>query len=153
MKRLCLAFVLLILAATPAFAFSADEPLDDPAKESRVRELARELRCVVCQNQSIFDSNADLARDLRLLVRERIAAGDTNAEAKQYVVDRYGDFVLLKPPFKATTYALWFGPLVIFVLGVAAVFFYHRRRRADAEAASLSAEERRRLDKLLLDDS
>ena len=153
MKRLCLALLLLVMAAAPAFSFSADDPLDDPAQEARVRELARELRCVVCQNQSIFDSNADLARDLRLLVRERIAAGDTDAEAKQYIVDRYGDFVLLKPPFKATTYVLWFGPLVIFILGAAAVFFYHRRRRADAEAASLSAEERRRLDKLLLDDS
>ncbi|MBL29018.1 MAG: cytochrome C biogenesis protein CcmH [Rhodospirillaceae bacterium] len=152
MKRLCLAF-LLILSAAPAFAFTADDPMDDPAQEARARELARELRCVVCQNQSIFDSNADLARDLRVLVRERIAAGDTDAEAKQYIVDRYGDFVLLKPPFKVSTYALWLGPVVIFLLGAAAVYFYHRRRRTDPEVATLSAEERRRLDKLLLDDS
>ena len=152
MKRLCLAF-LLILSAAPAFAFTADDPMDDPAQEARARELARELRCVVCQNQSIFDSNADLARDLRVLVRERIAAGDTDVEAKQYIVDRYGDFVLLKPPFKVSTYALWLGPVVIFLLGAAAVYFYHRRRRTDPEVATLSAEERRRLDKLLLDDS
>jgi len=152
MKRLLLVLCLLLLP-TAALAFGADEPLADPEQETRARDLARELRCAVCQNQSIFDSNADLARDLRVLVRERIAAGDTDEEAKAYIVDRYGDFVLLKPPMKATTYALWFGPAVIFVLGASAVFLYYRHRRGQREIAALSDEERRRLEKLLTDES
>ena len=97
----------------PAHAIQPDEVLADPALEARAREIGRELRCLVCQNQSIDDSDADLARDLRVLVRERLQAGDSDRQVVDYVVSRYGDFVLLRPPVKPATYALWFGPLLI----------------------------------------
>lgn len=145
--------LLLLLAATPAGAVNPEEMLPDPAQEHRARELGRELRCLVCQNQSIDDSDADLARDLRLIVRERIQAGDSDGAVKQYLVERYGDFVLLKPPFRPGTWALWLGPLLILVAALAAAHVFYRRRRADAPApAALSDEERRRLDALLRDD-
>jgi cytochrome c-type biogenesis protein CcmH len=141
----------LVLAALPALAVNPDEMLKDPAQEHRARELGRDLRCVVCQNQSIDDSDADLARDLRVIVRERISAGDSDAEVKSFLVDRYGDYVLLRPPFKATTVVLWLGPAVLFAAAMAVILGFYRRRRAQgAEApAPLSPEERKRLDKLL----
>jgi len=146
--------VLLFLLAGPslAFAFSADTPLPDPAKEKRAIEIAGGLRCLVCQNQSILDSNADLARDLRVLVRERIAQGDSDEQVVQYVVDRYGDWVLLDPPFKAATYALWFGPPVFLVLaGLGVLAYFRANRRVATPAAPLNAEEQARLERLLDD--
>ena len=130
--------------------------LDDPALEARAREISKGLRCLVCQNQSIDDSDANLARDLRVLVRERLVAGDSDGQVIDYVVSRYGDFVLMRPPFKATTYALWLGPAVIAGLGILAVMaFYRRRTAAGARQRTapppLTEDEKRRL-KTLLDD-
>lgn len=146
-------FLALSLLASPAAAVLPDEVLDDPALEARARELSLELRCLVCQNQSIDDSNAELARDLRLLVRERLVAGDTNEEAMDYIRARYGDFVLLRPPVQKSTYLLWFGPIGIVLAGVAIVVVTSRRRRANAAAvapaAPLSGAERSRLDAAL----
>ena len=142
--------VLMALAVTPALAIGAGEALDDAALEARARSLGKELRCLVCQNQSIDDSNAELARDLRRLVRERILAGDSDAAIKDYLVARYGDFILLKPPFKATTYALWLGPAVILLFGgIAAVMYLRRQTRWPQTVTPLSAAERERLDELL----
>lgn len=106
-----------------------DEQLPDPALEARALELGRELRCVVCQNQSIDDSNAELARDLRIVLRERIAAGDTDKQAIDYIVARYGSFVQLRPPMRGDTAALWFGPLAALVLGGAGAWLYLRSRK------------------------
>ncbi len=144
--------VAMMALATSAFAVNPDEMLKDPAQEHRARELGKDLRCLVCQNQSIDDSDADLAKDLRVIVRERIASGDSDDQVRKFVVDRYGDYVLLKPPFKGTTLVLWVGPFVLFAAGLAVVFGFYRRRRTAAAAPPpppLSAEEKRRLDKLL----
>ncbi len=141
MKRLAF---LLILMAGPALAVLPSERLADPALEARARALSLELRCQVCQNQSIDDSNAPLAADLRRLVRERLVAGDSDAGVLDYVVRRYGDYVLLRPPMREDTAVLWFGPLAILLLGAAGAFVYLRRRKPAAEAP-LSAEEEARL--------
>ncbi len=144
--------VLIALWSVPALALIAGEELDDPVLEERAREISKELRCLVCQNQSIDDSNAGLARDLRALVRERLLAGDSDSQVTDYVVARYGDFVLLRPPFKASTYALWLGPGVILLLGLIWAGAYMRRQpRETAEAIPLDDAERQRL-KSLLDD-
>lgn len=147
----------LLLLTTKAQAVQPDEMLADPALEARARELSQELRCVVCQNQSIDDSNADLARDLRLLVRQRLAAGDSDRQVMDYVVSRYGDFVLLRPPMRPDTYLLWFGPALVLVLGAVVMVLYVRRRGSAASAgetnepAALSADEEERLNHLLRD--
>ena len=144
----------LVLAAGPGLAFSPDEPLADPALEARARALHEELRCLVCQGQSIANSNAALAQDMRAIVRERLAAGESDADVRGFLTDRYGDYVLLDPPVKPETYALWFGPAA--VAGAAIAYALLRRARASARgggATPLSAEERRRLDALLDDDS
>ena len=141
---------LLLFAATPALAVGPDEILDDPMLEARAREIGKELRCLVCQNQSIDDSDADLARDLRLLIRERLEAGDSDEAVIAFVVERYGDYVLLKPPLKPATYPLWLGPFAI--LGIAilvATFYLRRRRRAALEPRTLSPDEERRIQDLL----
>jgi cytochrome c-type biogenesis protein CcmH len=131
-------------------ATSPDEVLADPALEQHARALGRELRCLVCQNQSIDDSDADLARDLRLLVRERLIAGDSDAEIIAFLTARYGDFVLLKPPVRPATWGLWFGPLLLLVIaGIGIALYLRRRRAAMTTAAPLSAEEQARLDALL----
>lgn len=146
-----LASAFLALAA-PALAVNPDEMLKDPALEHRARMIGEELRCLVCQNQSIDDSDADLAKDLRIIVRERISKGDSDNQVKQFLVERYGDYVLLKPPFKATTLVLWLGPPAVFLAGLLAVLAFFRRRSAAAEQAApppLSSEEQRKLDKLL----
>ena len=146
----------LALAAGSGLAFTPDEPLADAALEARARALHAELRCMVCQGQSIGDSDAALARDMRAIVRERIAAGESDDAVRGFLTDRYGDYVLLDPPVKPETYALWFGPAAVFVAGAAIAFALLRRARAGARgagAAPLSAEERRRLDALLDDDS
>jgi len=122
--------------------------LADPKLEARAREIGRELRCLVCQNQSIDDSAAPLAKDLRVLVRQRIAAGDTDAQAVQFVVDRYGQFVLLKPPFDPATWALWLGAPLVLLIGAGAILWSRRNRPREAPQP-LTEEERRRLDELL----
>ncbi len=133
-----------------AGAVEPTEMLEDPVLEQRARDISQHLRCLVCQNQSIDDSNAELARDLRVIVRQRLLAGDSDAGVIQYVVDRYGDYVLLKPPVKGTTYLLWYGPALILLIAVAAVAVAARRRRRSA-AAPLSASEQSRVDELLQD--
>lgn len=147
--------VLALLLSFPAVAVQPDEMLDDPALEARAREISQELRCLVCRNESIDDSNADLARDLRLLVRERLLAGDTDAEVRQFLVDRYGEFVLLKPPFSVANAALYLFPAVAFFGGLAVVVVYLRRRARSepqpeaAPDAPLTEAEKQRLDSIL----
>jgi cytochrome c-type biogenesis protein CcmH len=136
----------------PAHAVGANEALSDPALEARARELFRELRCLVCQNQSIDDSDADLARDLRIIVRERLLAGDSNAEILRFLTSRYGDFVLLKPPLKPSTVALWTAPFALLLIGGVVVALRLRTRRTAREARPLDADERARLRALLGDD-
>ena len=137
----------LALAAAAA-AFENDPPLADPALEARAVALARELRCVVCQNQSIVESDAPLARDLRALVRERVGAGESDAAIKAFVAARYGDFVLLRPRFEPKTWALWLGPPLA-ALAALVLLLRMRGRRAPAEAPPLDAAERARLDAAL----
>ncbi len=144
---------LALLLALPLMAISAgavepDEMLADPVLEARAREISKGLRCLVCQNQSIDDSNAGLARDLRILLRERLTAGDSDAAAVAYIVDRYGDFVLLRPPIKPATYVLWFGPALIFGLAGLLLALALRRRGRRAEPPPLSETERRRVAEL-----
>ncbi|WP_348657839.1 cytochrome c-type biogenesis protein [uncultured Thalassospira sp.] len=146
-----LAVLLPVLAVTPALAVNPDEMLSNPVLEERAREISKELRCLVCQNQSIDDSDAELARDLRVLVRERLVAGDDNQEVIDYIVARYGDYVLLNPPLKPETYILWASPGVLVVLAILAVFAFYRRKKRDGSpaSASLSKDEQKRLDELL----
>ncbi|MFM9844898.1 MAG: cytochrome c-type biogenesis protein [Dongiaceae bacterium] len=146
-----LATGLLLSWAATAIAVQPDETLSDPALEGRARALSKELRCLVCQNQSIDDSNAELARDLRIIVRERLTAGDGDEEVLKYIVDRYGDFVLLRPPLKPATYALWIAPLFLLVAGLLFIRAYLRRHRyaGPAPVSPLTAEERVQLDRLL----
>lgn len=179
---LLLPVALTSIPSTPALAVEPGEMLDDPALEQRARELSKNLRCLVCKNQSIDDSDAELAKDLRLLVRRRLTQGDSNEEVMRYVTDRYGDFVLLKPPVRPETYVLWYGPIVIALLGVIGVLMFYRSRRREVAAAAsgsvaastgaeagtapgasttesdlapppLSAEEQAELDRLLARDS
>ena len=140
MRRLLLLTAALALLAGPAAAVNPDEQLKDPALEQRAHELSKTLRCVVCQNQSIDDSDAALARDLRIILRERISAGDTDGQAIDYIVARYGSFVQLDPPMRLDTLALWFGPLVVLALGGIGAFVY-MRGRSPAAAGALTAEE------------
>jgi cytochrome c-type biogenesis protein CcmH len=147
--RTLLALLLTLLLAAPAFAVLPDEVLADPALEARARTISAQLRCLVCQNESIDDSNADLARELRLIVRERLVAGDTDEQVMQYLVDRYGEFVLLKPVFAPHTLLLWTAaPLVLVVGGIAIVIAARRKRAAAAPESELTAEEQRALDEL-----
>ena len=142
---LAAAIVFLCFVAAPAHAVRPDEMLADPALEARAREVSRELRCLVCRNQSIDDSDADLAHDLRVLVRERLKAGDSDKQVVAYIRARYGDFVLLRPPFEAGTVLLWAGPALILIVGGFAIARFYRRRRDEPPAAPLNAEEARRL--------
>lgn len=136
-----LVFAVSLLSAFAANAVQPDEILSDAALEARARNLSRELRCMVCQNQSIDDSDAPLARDLRLLVRERLKAGDSDTQILDFLVGRYGDFVLLKPRFTTRTALLWLLPLVVLVTGGAALLVLRRRQRNRSGAARLSDEE------------
>jgi cytochrome c-type biogenesis protein CcmH len=141
--------VLALLCATPLYAVQVDEILPDPALETRAREISHELRCMVCQNQSIDDSEAPLARDLRLLVRERLKAGDSDSQVVDFMVARYGEFVLLKPRMSWHTAILWGAPLAILIAGLFAVGFSVLRRSGRTplpEVAKLSEAERQRLD-------
>ena len=151
MRRALLLAALLAALAGPAAAVNPDEQLADPALEARAHELSQELRCVVCQNQTIDDSDAPLARDLRIILRERIQAGDTDAQAKAYLVARYGSFVLLNPPMKSDTLLLWFGPLAVLALGGAGVVVY-LRSRAPKVPTRLDAAEEAELAQLLNSD-
>jgi cytochrome c-type biogenesis protein CcmH len=147
-----IAIVMLVLATASASAVEPGEKMADPGQEARARRISQELRCLVCQNQSIDDSNAELARDLRLIVRERIAAGDTDTQVLAFVEARYGEFVLLRPPFKPHTLVLWLTPLLL-LIGTAFVLRRNARARAAAtgltDTAALSPEEQKRLDELL----
>jgi cytochrome c-type biogenesis protein CcmH len=144
------ALVLLLAAAGAARAVEPSEMLKDPVLEARARAISKELRCLVCQNQSIDDSGADLAHDLRLIVRERLAAGDSDDQVKAYLVARYGDFILLDPPFKAKTLLLWSGPALVLLLGAGAIVLAYRRRRMDVSPpAALSEDEKKRLARLV----
>jgi cytochrome c-type biogenesis protein CcmH len=127
--------------------------LSDPALEARACEISRDIRCLVCQNQSIDDSQAELAHDLRVLIRERLQAGDSDAQVRDFLVARYGDFVLLEPPLKPKTYLLWFGPAAIFLVALLSIAIYFRRRRGELAPAALSAEEQARLQTLLADNA
>ncbi len=150
-RRAVVLAVLMSALSAPSAAVEPDEILPDPGLENRARAISKQLRCLVCQNQSIDDSDAPLARDLRIIVRERLTAGASDDEVVRFVAERYGDYVLLSPPFKATTYALWLGPAAIFLIGAAAAAVFLRRRRAaiPEEAAPLSERDRARLDRLL----
>jgi cytochrome c-type biogenesis protein CcmH len=154
MRRLAaIALVLAIIASSSSLAVQPEEMLKDPKLEARARELSRELRCMVCQNQSIDESEAPLARDLRLLVRERLTKGDTDQQVLDFLVVRYGEFVLLKPPLESKTIILWALPALALLAGAVGLFFAVRRRRtAQLEPATLSIEERRRLSTLVDDD-
>lgn len=149
MRRIVLIITLCLVPFAGAGAVAVDESrLDDPAKEARARAIMKEIRCLVCQNQSIEDSNADLARDLRQIVRERVAAGASDDEVKAYLVARYGDWVLLNPPVNERTIVLWLAPAILVLIGAGLAFLYFRRRRSGGPQP-LSAAERRRLDELL----
>ncbi len=148
-RILITALILIGSIAGLALAVEPGEMLQDPVLEQRAREISRNLRCLVCQNQSIDDSNADLARDLRLIVRQRLVAGDSDEAVLQYVVDRYGDYVLLRPPVKATTYALWYGPLALLLIGGGGLAIALRRRRGAPDAPALTAKEQARIKELL----
>jgi cytochrome c-type biogenesis protein CcmH len=134
--------------AIPALAVQPDEVLPDPALETRARALSRELRCMVCQNQSIDDSDAPLARDLRILVRDRLKAGDSDRQVVDYLVDRYGEFVLLKPRVAWHTAVLWASPVLVLLIGVLALVRLRRRAAAPA-VAGLTPDEQRRIESLL----
>jgi cytochrome c-type biogenesis protein CcmH len=142
-RILAIVFAVVVSACGPALAVQPDEVLKDPALEQRARDLSRELRCMVCQNQSIDDSDAPLARDLRLLVRERLKAGDSDAQVMSYLVSRYGEFVLLKPRFAWHNAILWAAPFAILMLGFLAIVLKLRRRVAAPPAPLAESEEKR----------
>lgn len=148
MRRLLVA-LLFVLAAFPALAVNPDEVLSDPALEARARALSAELRCMVCQNQSIDDSNAELARDLRLLVRERLKNGDSDEAVIDYVVSRYGEFVLLKPRLRGETLLLWGAPALLFLAGAVAMVLFVRRRTGATTGTPLTEAEKAELEELM----
>jgi len=151
MMRRRLAFLLVAFAVfaagavTPALAIRPDEVLSDPKLEARARAIGSELRCLVCQNESIDDSDADLAHDLRVLVRQRLVAGDSDEQVKAYIVARYGNYVLLKPPFLAETYLLWIGPALLLIAAAGAAVLYYRRSAAQPPPGPLSPQEQQRI--------
>jgi cytochrome c-type biogenesis protein CcmH len=150
MSRLgALAALLLALLPTMAGAVDPGEMLSDPALEQRARDISRNLRCLVCQNESIDDSNATLAHDLRVLVRERLKAGDSDRQVYDFLVARYGDFVLLRPPVQPNTWLLWFGPAAVLALGALGSVVWLRRRQRLQPQAPLSEAERQELARLL----
>lgn len=151
-RFLLVATTVLSLWAVPAAAQRIVPALPDPAAESRAHAIDKSLRCLVCQNQTIADSNADLAIQLRQIVRERIVAGDNDEQVRQFVVARYGDWVLMRPPFNLATALLWISPAILLIVGgIAAVLFLRRQRRRSDPAVPLSAEEQARLATLLRD--
>ncbi|HAE01779.1 MAG TPA: cytochrome C biogenesis protein CcmH [Rhodospirillaceae bacterium] len=167
MRNFCLIVSILValaipasvITATPGFAVLPDEKLSDPNLENRAREISKDIRCLVCQNQSIDDSNADLARDLRIIVRERLTAGDSNQQVKDYLVARYGDYVLLTPPLNLETVFLWAGPFLLVAIGMVIIFLWYRNRTPETDATpitnttGLSPAERQRLAELMAEES
>ncbi len=153
MKRFLGIVFLALVSLSPARAVLPDEQLKDPKLEARARHISQELRCVVCQNQTIDDSDATLAHDLRVLLRERLLKGDTDDQAKAFLVKRYGTYVLLKPPFRWDTLFLWLGPLLVIVIGGSGLAFYlYNRNTALKQEPPLSAAENERLGALLKDE-
>lgn len=147
--RFLLALLTALLLASPSLAVLPDEVLADAALEARARAISATLRCLVCQNESIDDSNADLAREIRLIVRERLVAGDTDEQVVQYLVDRYGEFVLLRPVFAPHTLILWTAAPLILIIGATVIVIAARRRRTvPSSSAELTADEQRALDEL-----
>lgn len=149
MRKLALTAAFIAALATPALAVNPEEILDDPRLEERARDISAGLRCMVCQNQSIDDSDAELARDLRVLVRDRLVAGDSNDQVVAYVVDRYGEFVLLRPRLSARNAVLWATPIVILLLGGTAAIAFARRQSRSTIGAELTDDEQARVAKLL----
>lgn len=147
----CLALLPMLLLSVSALAVRPDEMLADPALEARARDISKEIRCVVCQSENIDDSDADIAHDLRVLIREQLKAGKSDDQVRQFLVARYGDFVLLRPPFKMKTWLLWIGPFALLLIAAGGVALFYRTRPA-VEATELSAAERARLDRLLASD-
>jgi cytochrome c-type biogenesis protein CcmH len=146
--RLFASLLLLLVLVGAAIAVEPSERLADPVLEARARVISQGLRCLVCQNESIDDSAADLAHDIRVLLRQRLAAGDTDAQAIQFIVARYGDFVLLKPPVEPATYLLWFGPPALLLVGAVGIVLAVRRRRSAPEPPPLTDAEKKNLDRL-----
>lgn len=144
-----LALVVILFSVPHAFAVEPSERLADPALEARAEAIGGALRCLVCQNESIEESNASLAHDIRVLLRQRLLAGDTDAEARQAIVNRYGEFVLLDPPVRPATYVLWFAPAGLLVLGFVGIAVWMRRRPGSVAAEPLDAAEQCRLERLL----
>ena len=150
LRRCFLLVVLLLPAGLPSLAVEPGEQLKDPVLEARARTIGAGLRCLVCQNETIDESNAGLAHDIRVLLRERLVAGDTDAQVVKAIVARYGEFVLLNPPVRPATYVLWFGPVVILIAGLIGGAIYVRRRpHASEQLTPLSANERSRLEAIL----
>jgi cytochrome c-type biogenesis protein CcmH len=142
--------LILLLVASPVIAVEPDEVLDDPALEARARELSQGLRCPVCRNESIDESNADIAKDIRVLLRERLLAGDTDEQAVQFLVDRYGEYVLLSPTAEGANLVLYLAGPVLLVLGAGVAAIYLKRRRSDRHGAeALSPDEKARLEELM----
>jgi len=151
-RALILLAMLWIVPALIQEGLAQEAQLADPKLEQRARDLSREIRCVVCQSQSVADSDADIAQEVRAIIREQIAAGKSDQEIRDYLVARYGDFVLFDPPFKASTYALWIGPFAILVLAALGVaLFFRRRAQEPARARELSVDEHSRVERLLQD--
>lgn len=150
MKRL---LILLLIVSTPLWAVEPDEILDDPVLETRARLISKNLRCLVCRNESIDESNAGIARDLRLLVRERLEAGDSNVEVVDFIVDRYGEYVLLKPQTGGSNLVLWAaGPVMLILgLGLSGTYLRRRSKRSERKVEALSEEEKARLQEILKD--
>lgn len=152
MRRIAIGVLALaLLAGAPAHAVQPDEIMQDPAKEARARNLSKELRCMVCQNQSIDDSDAPLAKDLRLLVRERIATGESDRQVMDFLVARYGEFVLLKPRLELHTLLLWLLTPLVLISGAVALWWHNRRRNAGSSetVTKLTADEEARIERLL----
>lgn len=148
--RILLSITLFLIMTVATLAIGVDEkPLADPAEEARAQEVMKQLRCLVCQNQSIVDSNAPLAKDIRVIVRERITAGDSDEQVLHFMTDRYGDWVLLKPPFDGATIILWLSPLLLLLIGFFIIYRNQTGRKIAAAAPPLSADEEKRLKVLL----
>ena len=152
MRTVLAALLLLFAMLVPALAVNPDEVLADPALEARARAISAELRCMVCQNQSIDDSNAELAKDLRVLVRERLTAGDSDDEVRAYLVSRYGEFVLLKPPFGLNTVLLWGMPVALLLVGGIVILLQALRKRRTIAITPLTEHEQKALDAILRDE-
>jgi len=153
MRRLLLPLMLLSSLFVVAMAKEAQPTSDDPQLEQRVMKLSQELRCLVCQNETLADSRADLAEDLRRQIREQMKAGKSDKEIIAFLTDRYGDFVLYRPPVKPATYALWFGPFILLAAGLAILYRYVGQRRRMIQDHPLSADERRKAEQLLARES